>query len=312
MRTSFNALPSCVLRDQPLGKRTQARVGGRAEYLALPETLEELEEALAWSATNRLPVTTFGRGGNVVVADTGVSGLVVRLIDEFREIELLDDGQTLRAGGGASNQTLARFAKTHELGGVEFAKGIPGTAGGSVRMNAGAYKAEFAKVASRALIVTAAGAQWRDITELALVHRGSGLADGEVIAEVELELVSRPREEIEAIENANEKHRRDSQPITASTFGSVFINPSDEHGDPTLGAAWHYIAACGLKGHASVSGRARFSEVHANFIENLGGATAADVIELMDAARREVFRREGLVLKPEVVFFGAVALPEVG
>jgi UDP-N-acetylmuramate dehydrogenase len=255
------------------------RVGGRSEFLALPETLEELKEVLRCAVENKLPVTTLGRGGNVVVADEGVAGLAIRLIGDFREIELLDDGRTLRAGGAASNQYLARFARDRELGGLEFAKGIPGTAGGSVRMNAGAYGGEFAGVVSRALVVTSAGAKWRDIEKLELSHRRSGLADGEVVAEVELTLLPRRREEIEAIERKNEKDREDNQPTTARTFGSVFINPSDEHADPALKAAWRYIADSGLQGRVARSGRARISEKHANFIENLGGATARDVIE---------------------------------
>jgi UDP-N-acetylmuramate dehydrogenase len=239
------------------------------------------------------------------VADAGVEAVVVRLAGAFRQIDPLA-GDQVRAGGGASNQVLVSRAIKLSLSGLEFAEGIPGTVGGSVRMNAGGYEGSFGSRLVRALVVTAEGSDWRSGDEIQPSYRKTALHDGEVVVAADLQLVEGERTRIKAAMDAYADHRRKSQPVKERTFGSVFVNPNDEGADQSLPSAWQAIAACA---QVRRLGEARISEKHANFIENLGGATAADVVSLMAAARERVWTEIGIALRPEVVFFGDISLP---
>ena len=280
----------------PLARLTTIGVGGRATGLARPRSLSELEQALGWAADRGLDVVAIGLGSNVLAADDGVDALVVRLEGDLAEVEL--DGELLRAGGGAANAVCLHRARGAGLGGLEFACAIPGTAGGGVRMNAGAYGSDWAAILERALVVSGDGSGWLTAGELGLSYRHSGLRPGQVVARVEYRLTPRDPAEIKAEVAALVARRKASQPTNKRTFGSVFKNPPGELG------AGRMIEACGLKGHRI--GSAVISPRHANFIENAGGATSADCAALMGEARRRAREQFGVDLEQEVVLLGPV------
>jgi len=283
----------------PLARHTTIGTGGPARAFARPETLAELEQALAWAAARGLPVVPLGLGSNVLAADTGVEALVVRLGGELASAEV--DGELLRAGGGATNAVCLHRARAASLGGFEFACAIPGTAGGGVRMNAGAYGSDWRAILVRALVASADGTGWLTPTELGLSYRHSELRPGDVVARVEYRLEPRPADDVKATVADLIAKRKATQPTTKRTFGSVFKNPPGEIG------AGRMLELCGLKGHRI--GGALISPVHANFIENAGGATSADAIALMAEARRRAREQFGVELEHEVVLVGGLELP---
>jgi len=279
----------------PLSRFTTVGIGGPARWFARPSTLAELEEALRLEA----PVNTVGLGSNLLVADEGVEALVLKLEGELAE-SAVEDG-LLVAGGGAANAVCLHRARAAGLGGFEFACAIPGTVGGGVQMNAGAYGGDWKAIVERALVVSGEGAGWRTPAELGLEYRRSGLRGGEVVARVEFRLEPRPPEEIKRIVSDMQAQRKAAQPTNKRTFGSVFKNPDHEL------SAGRMLEACGLKGHAI--GGAQISPRHANFIENAGEARAADALALMAEARRRALEQFGVELEREVRFVGALELP---
>ena len=288
-----------VEQGVPLSKLTTIGTGGPATAFASPAGLEELQEALRYVRGEGLPAVVIGLGSNVLAADEGVDALVLRLAGELASVEAHDD--LLVAGGGATNAVCLHAARRAGLGGFEFACAIPGTAGGGVRMNAGAYGRDWADVVVRALVVTADDADWRTPEQLGLAYRTSGLRAGQVVARVEYRLDPRPEAEIKAAVADLVAARKATQPTTRRTFGSVFKNPPGELG------AGRMLELCGLKGHRI--GGATISPKHANFIENAGGATSADCIALMTEARRRAHEQFGVELEREVVFLGDLELP---
>ena len=283
----------------PLARFTTLGTGGPARAFARPESLDELREALAWAAERELAVATVGLGSNLLVADEGVDALVLRLAGDLSRVEV--DGDLLGAGGGAANAVCLHRARSAGLGGFEFACAIPGTVGGGVWMNAGAYGGDFAQILVRALVVDADGAAWRTPAELGLRYRHSDLEHGQVVARAELRLAPRPVEEIKATIADMQAQRKAAQPTNKRTFGSVFKNPDHEL------SAGRMLEACGLKGHRI--GGAQISPRHANFIENAGGARSADALALMREARRRALEQFGVELRHEVELLGALALP---
>ena len=284
----------------PLSRHTTIGTGGPARAVARPETLAELEQALAWAADRDLPVVPLGLGSNFLAADVGVEGLVVRLGGELAAAEV--DGELLRAGGGATNAVCLHRARAANLGGFEFACAIPGTAGGGVRMNAGAYGSDWSAILVRALVASADGTGWLTPAELGLSYRHSELRPGDVVARVEFRLEPRPADQVKATVADLIARRKATQPTTKRTFGSVFKNPPGELG------AGRMLELCGLKGHRI--GGALISPMHANFIENAGDATSADAIALMAEARRRAREQFGVELEHEVVLVGGLALPD--
>jgi UDP-N-acetylenolpyruvoylglucosamine reductase len=282
----------------PLAKLTTIGTGGPARALARPETLDDLRSALSWAKERDLPVAVVGLGSNLLAADEGVDALVLRLAGELAAVRV--DGETLTAGGGATNAVCLHQARAAGLGGFEFACAIPGTAGGGVRMNAGAYGSDWAEILLRARVVTAEGDAWLSPSELGLSYRHSNLAPGAVVAEVEYRLTPRPPEEIKATVRELVARRKATQPTNKRTFGSVFKNPEHDLG------AGQMLEACGLKGHRI--GGAVISPMHANFIENAGGATTADALALMAEARRRARERYGVELEHEVQLLGPIAV----
>jgi UDP-N-acetylmuramate dehydrogenase len=288
-----------IERDVALARLTTLGTGGPARAFARPASVAELEQALAWAAAEGLDVHVLGLGSNLLVADAGVDALVLRLAGELAAVDV--DGERLVAGGGATNAVCLHRARDAGLGGFEFACAIPGTIGGGVRMNAGAYGGEFSQVLAEAVVVDATGARTLAADELDLSYRHSGLGPGQVVARAVLELRPRPAEQIRAeVKELNER-RKAAQPVNKRTFGSVFKNPEHELG------AGQLLEACGLKGHGI--GGAVISPRHANFIENAGAATSADAVALMAEARRRAHERFGVRLEHEVQFVGALELP---
>ena len=282
-----------------LSRLTTIGTGGPARALARPETIAELEEALAWAGERGLPVYAVGLGSNLLVADAGVDGLVVRLAGELAAVEIRDG--VLAAGGGAANAVCLHRARAVGLGGFEFACAIPGTAGGGVWMNAGAYGREWSDVLSRALVVTSGGSGWLTPSELGLSYRHSDLHHGQVVAQVEYRLERRRAADVKALVADLNTRRKASQPTSKRTFGSVWKNPSGDVG------AGRMLEECGLKGFGL--GGAVVSPMHANFIENAGGATTADCLALMAESRRRAREHFGVELEHEVVFLGGIDVP---
>ncbi len=282
-----------------LSRLTTIGTGGPARAFARPETVAELEEALCWAAEQDLPVAPVGLGSNLLAADEGVEMLVLRLAGELAAVAV--DPPLLRAGGGASLAVCLHRARDAALGRLEFACAIPGTAGGGVWMNAGAYGGDIAGVLERALVVEAGGQRWMTPDELGLQYRRSGLRPGQVVAQVELRLEPRPLEEIKQVVAGMQDRRKAAQPTNKRTFGSVFKNPEHEL------SAGRMLEACGLRGFAI--GGAQISPRHANFIENADSARTADALALMAEARRRAREQFGVELDHEVQLLG-VALPE--
>ena len=281
-----------------LAKLTTIGTGGSARAYARPASLAELEHALAWAAERELEVATVGLGSNLLAADEGVDALVLRLAGDLAAVSAVDG--SVKAGGGATNAVCLHAARAAGLGGLEFACAIPGTAGGGVWMNAGAYGSDWSEILVRARVLTVDGAGWLTPAELGLSYRHSDLRHGQVVAEVEYALTPRPSEEIKATVAELVARRKATQPTNRRTFGSVFKNPAHELG------AGRMLEACGLKGFTI--GGAMISPVHANFIENAGGATTADALALMAEARRRAREQFGVDLRHEVELLGEIAL----
>jgi UDP-N-acetylenolpyruvoylglucosamine reductase len=285
-----------------LSRFTTIGTGGPARAFARPESVDELREALAWAAAEGLDAVPIGLGSNLLAADEGVDALVLKLVGELAAVEI--DETILRTGGGAANAVALHRARDAELGGFEFACAIPGTAGGGVRMNAGAYGGDWAGVLERALVVSADRSEWRTPEELGLRYRHSDLHPGEVVAQVEFRLEPRPAAQIKATIAELQEQRKAAQPTNRRTFGSVFKNPEHEL------SAGRMLEACGLRGHRI--GGAQISPRHANFIENADGACSDDAIALMAEGRRRAREQFGVLLEHEVRFLGDLELPPAG
>ena len=283
----------------PLSRLTTIGTGGAARAFARPGTVAELQQALRYAAGEGLEVLVVGLGSNLLAPDEGVEALVLRLEGELAAVEVSAD--TLAAGGGATNAVCLHRARDAGLGGFEFACAIPGTAGGGVRMNAGAYGRDWSDVLVRALVVTAEGSEWLTPGELELTYRHSNIGPGQVVARVEYRLSPKPPEEIKATVRELVDRRKATQPTNKRTFGSVFKNPPGDVG------AGRILELCGLKGHRL--GGAAISPMHANFIENADSATSADCVALMVEARRRAREQFGVELEREVVFAGGLELP---
>jgi len=286
----------------PLSRLTTLGTGGPARWLAMPESVDELVELLGWARDEGLQVATVGLGSNLLAADEGFDGLVLKLGGDLASARARNG--LLFAGGGAPLAVCLHRARAAELGGLEFVCAIPGTVGGGVKMNAGAYGGDIASVLVRAQVASADGAEWRTPSELGLSYRRSSLEPGQVVAAAELQGVPRPVDEIKEIVAGMQKQRKDAQPTNKRTFGSVFKNPEHEL------TAGRMLEACALRGFRI--GGAQISPKHANFIENAGEARSADAIALIAEARRRAREQFGVRLEPEVQLLGPIEIPPVG
>ena len=299
----MSSRPPAVEPDFPLSRLTTVRTGGPAEFFARAGSDDELAELLAWAAEQRAAVSVVGSGSNLLVADVGVRGLVLKLDRALAAIDVERPG--IVCGGGARLPAVAARAAREGLSGIEFGVNIPGTVGGAVRMNANAYGGELERVLDWVTVVTAGGSERRRPAELGLGYRRSNLADGEVVSRAAMTLVPRPSEEVKSALAEMRARRHEAQPQGIKTFGSTFKNPDDPRAEGR--SAGLLLAEAGCNGLAV--GGARFAPKHANFIENTGAAGTADILALMDEGRRRVRERFGVELEPEVQTLGDVRFP---
>ncbi len=300
----MSAVPPGVERDFSLARLTTVRTGGNADWFARPADAGRLGELLAWARGEGVEIGVVGSGSNLLIADDGFRGLVLKLDGELTAVS--HEGEQLLCGGGARLPSAATKAAAWGLSGIEFGVNIPGTVGGAVKMNANAYGGQLAKVLTWVDVCTPAGSERRTPEQLGFAYRSSNLATDEIVAAASFELVSAAPEEVKATMAAMRERRHEAQPSGIKTFGSTFKNPEgEEAGERTAGQLLEEAGCRGLR-----VGGARFSEKHANFVENLGDATTADVLGLMAAGRRRVHERFGVVLEPEVQLLGDVRWPE--
>ena len=299
----MSTLPPGVERGYPLARLTTIRTGGRAEFFARAGSLDVLERLLQWAAAAGHRVGVVGSGSNLLVADEGVRGLVLKLDGEFNKIEVA--GRRISCGAGARLPAVAARAAQAGLEGIEFGVSIPGTVGGAVRMNANAYDGELARVLEWVEVVTPTGTERRTPAELGFSYRRSSVAPGEVVAFASFQLRPAPPKEVKARLADLRARRKDTQPSGIRTFGSTFKNPDDPRaGGRTAGQLLEAAGCRGLR-----VGGAGVSLKHANFIENYGDATTAEVVAVMAEGRARVRQQFGIELEPEVQALGPVAFP---
>jgi UDP-N-acetylmuramate dehydrogenase len=304
-----SAPPPGVERDYPLARLTTVRTGGPGDFYARPESVARLVELLTWADAEQIAVGVVGSGSNLLIADAGFQGLVMKLNGELATIE--QDGRRLLCGGGARLPKAAAEAARAGLSGLEFGVNIPGTVGGAVKMNANAYGGDLSRVLEWVEIATPDGLATRVPGELGFSYRSSNLGPREVVARASFALAPADPGAVKATLSEMRAARRAAQPSGIKTFGSTFKNPEDARAEGRSAGVLLDEAGCrGLR-----VGGARFSEKHANFVENMGEATTADVIALMAEGKRRVRERFGVELEPEVQFLGEVdasALWEAG
>jgi UDP-N-acetylmuramate dehydrogenase len=299
----MSAAPGGVEPDFPLARLTTVRTGGAAAWVARAAAAPELGEQLRWAEAEGLAVGLIGSGSNLLVADDGFHGLAIKLDADLARIAR--EGEQLLCGGGARLPSAAAKAAGWGLSGLEFGINIPGTAGGAVRMNANAYGGQLARVLEWVEVSTAAGTARRAPDQLGFSYRQSNLRPGEVVSRASFRLRPGDPAQIRATLATMRERRREAQPSGIKTFGSTFKNPDDERAGGR--SAGQLLDAAGCRG-LQVGG-ARFAEKHANFVENSGEATTADVLELMAAGRRRVHGKFGVELEPEVQVLGDVVWP---
>jgi UDP-N-acetylenolpyruvoylglucosamine reductase len=294
-----SAPPAGVRPDFPLARLTTVRTGGPAEWFARPASEQELLELLAWAGEEGLAVGTIGSGSNLLIADDGFRGLAIKLDGDLATIER--DGERILCGGGVRLPSASAKAAAWGLSGLEFGINIPGSVGGAVRMNANAYGGQLAKVLEWVDVASVAGLHRRSPEQLDFGYRSSGFGAGEVVSRASFRLGPGDPAAIRATLAEMRERRREAQPSGIKTFGSTFKNPEEGRSAGAL------LEAAGCRGLRH--GGARFSEKHANFVENCGEATTADVLELMSEGRRRVHERFGVELEPEVQVLGEVHWP---
>ena len=299
------SVPEGVERDYPLVRLTTVRTGGQADFFARPGSEQRLVELLGWAEGEGLAVGVVGSGSNLLVADDGFRGLVLKLEGELAAIERRE--RRILCGGGARLPSAAAKAAGWGLAGLEFGINIPGTVGGAVKMNANAYGGELAATLEWVSVCSAGGVERREPESLGFAYRRSNLGEGEVVSAASFRLTDGDPAEIKAELARMRAARHEAQPSGIKTFGSTFTNPDPDAPGVEGRTAGQLLEAAGCRGMRH--GGARFSEVHANFVENEGEATTRDVLELMAEGRRRVHESFDVVLEPEVQVLGEVEWP---
>jgi UDP-N-acetylmuramate dehydrogenase len=281
----------------PLADLTWFRVGGPAEVLFSPADEADLAQVLKETPQD-IPVYVIGVGSNLLVRDGGVPGVVIRLGKGFGDVRV-EAGHRIRTGTAVPDVKVARFALDHSIGGLTFLRGIPGTIGGALRMNGGAYGRETKDVLVEARAVDRRGSlHVLSNADMHYTYRHCGAPEDFIFTEALLQGEAGDREEIERAMNEVTERREATQPIKSRTGGSTFKNPPGHK-------SWQLIDQAGLRGYAI--GPARVSELHCNFLINEGGATAAQIEELGETIRRRVMDRSGIELDWEIKRIGIAA-----
>ena len=292
--------PGNVRLNEDMGSHTTFRVGGCADVFVTPGTLKEATEIVRLLLTEDEPFTVIGNGSNLIVTDAGYRGCVVCLGQGCDNIEV--SGNTITVGAGAMLAKIAKTAYDNSLTGLEFASGIPGSVGGAIVMNAGAYGGEIKDVVKSVTLFDAATGETVNLStdEMKFGYRRSIVKDHPyVVLEAEFELTNGDREKIKETMDDLAARRRDKQPLEYPSAGSTFKRPEGYF-------AAKLIEDSGLKGE-SVGG-AKVSEKHSGFVINTGGASATDVLRLINLIRKKVYEKSGVKLETEVVILGD--LPE--
>ena len=276
--------------DAPLAPLVWFKAGGRAEWLFEPKDVDDLSELLA-GLDPSVPVMGLGLGSNLIVRDGGVPGIVVRLGKAFAQVEPVDP-VTLRCGGGASGILVSSTARDAGIGGLEFLRSIPGTVGGFVRMNGGAYGREVKDVLVDCALVLRSGERVTlELPELGYTYRHSALPEGSIVVGANFRGHAADPADVQAEMDRIASEREASQPLRSRTGGSTFKNPPGTK-------AWKLIDAAGCRG--LTVGDAQVSEKHCNFLLNLGEAKAADIEALGEEVRRRVREQSGVELEWEI------------
>jgi UDP-N-acetylenolpyruvoylglucosamine reductase len=291
--------PEGIVQNYPLERLTTVRTGGPADWFARVGSEEQLAELLGWASEGGLEVGVVGSGSNLLIADDGFRGLVLKLDQGLATIER--DGDRVLCGGGARLPKASAEAARWGLTGLEFGVNIPGTVGGAVRMNANAYGGELGRVLEWVQIATPEGSDRRTPDRLGFEYRRSNLGPREIVARAAFKLEQADPSEVKATLSRMREQRRAAQPSGIKTFGSTFKNPEDPRAEGRT--AGMLLEAAGCRGLQI--GGARFSEKHANFVENMGEATTADVLALMAEGRRRVREQFGIELEAEVQLLGS-------
>lgn len=284
-----------LLAGEPMKKHTSFRIGGPADLLATPSDEAELRELLARAVREDIPVTLIGNGSNLLVRDKGIRGLVIKLGNMLNNIKV--EGELITFGSGVSLALASKKAASLGLSGLEFAVGIPGSIGGAVYMNAGAYDGEMSKVVTKVRVMDFTGT----VSELAaeelyFAYRHTALQNsGKIVTGVTVKLTAADKEAIAAKMADFSSRRISKQPLELPSAGSMFKRPAGYF-------AGTLIDQTGLKGYTV--GGAQVSKKHAGFVVNIGGATAADVLQLIRDVQNKVFAAHGVHLEPEVLVLG--------
>ncbi len=282
--------------NEKMDSHTSFKIGGEADFFVCPDSVDKLQEVLRAAKESNLPVFILGNGSNLLVSDKGIEGVVIST-SGLKKISLVSDTEIF-AEAGASLTAVCVFAKEHSLSGLEFAYGIPGSIGGALYMNAGAYGGEMIDVVSSAQSISAdtLSVTERKADDMNLGYRHSIYKEnGEIITGVYLKLTKGDKENIASDMNNFMQKRKTSQPLEYPSAGSTFKRPEGYY-------AAALIDTCGLKGR-SVGG-AQVSVKHAGFVINKDNATCDDVLALIDIIKNTVLQKEGVELNTEVIFVG--------
>lgn len=294
----LSAIPDCTVEQQvPLAGYTSFRVGGPAEYFVTVDTVAAAKTLLDICRAHAIPSLLLGNGSNLLIADSGFNGVVWRFSPTSATCTLCDDGVSVRVSAGMPLGKLCRFAAAQALTGLEFAFGIPGSVGGAVYMNAGAYDGQMADIVDTVELITQNG-EFATVSgaDMAFGYRHSACMEtGAVVTAVTFKLTRGDKAAIDEKMQALLTRRRDKQPLEYPSAGSFFKRPVGYF-------AGKLIEDAGLKGYTV--GGAQVSEKHAGFVINLGNATARDIVTLERDVSRIVFEKYGVVMEPEVRYIG--------
>lgn len=288
-------LKGSVERDVPMDSWTSLKVGGRADLVVYPENIEDIKETVLFAKKEELNLFILGLGSNLLVDDGGIRGIVLNLARGFKGIRVLNENMLDCSAGASLGHVVSQSAR-HGLKGAEFLSGIPGTLGGAVRMNAGAFGSEMKDIIETVTFMNREGdIMKRGRASLNFEYRNLHMDEGMIILSATLALACDNEEAVRERIKSFARERAVKQPLGRATAGSVFKNPPGDF-------AGRLIEEAGLKG--MFVGGARITEKHANFIENTGGASAADILALIETIKERVFENSGIMLETEVQIVG--------